>query len=251
MNKLTSVIVDDQQHCIDDLTEQLKHHEHRIDVIGHAYGYQDGLHLIKTRKPDVVFLDVELGDKTGFDILQDLNKPLPVIVFVSAMAHYSLKAIKVNAADYLLKPVDDTELSNVILRISEEKQQAANRKASEFMNSVVINKDFKPDRIAIRQIDSLKLIYYTDLIYVEADSNYSKFHTATKDRITASMTLKEVEETLHSERFLRCHKSYLVNREFVDGITGGDQAHIVLRNGTRIPIARRRVKEVTQNLSNS
>lgn len=248
VKKLSSVIIDDQQHCIDDLSEQLKCHDNRITVTGAAYGYEDGLRLIEARKPDIVFLDVELGDKTGFDLLADLPKPHPTVVFVSAMAHYSLRAIKVNAADYLLKPVNDDELENLLIRLGNESQRKANQHASNLLKSIQINRDFKPDRIAIRQVDSLKLIYYTDLVYVEADSNYSRFHTATKDRITASMTLKEVEETLISDRFLRTHKSYLVNREYVDKVTGGDQAYLVLRSGEQIPIARRRVKEITERL---
>jgi len=249
VNKLTCVIVDDQQHCVDDLSQQLHRHVHRLELIGYANGYTDAVNIIRTRKPDLVFLDVERGGKTGFDVLQALPKPHPIVVFVSAMAHYSLKAIKVNAADYLLKPVSDTELEDLIVRISQEKQARTNREATELMASLDIDAGFLPDRIAIRQTDSLKLIYYTDLVFVEADSNYSRFHTTGKDRITASMTLKDVEETLQSDRFLRCHKSYLVNREFVDGVAGGTQPQLVLRNGIKIPIARRRVKEVTQRLS--
>ncbi|MCC5925556.1 MAG: response regulator transcription factor [Bacteroidetes bacterium] len=248
MKKLSSVIIDDQQHCVDDLSEQLKRHENRVSVVGVAYGYEDGMQLIETRKPDIIFLDVELGEKTGFDILADLPKPHPTVVFVSAMAHYSLRAIKVNAADYLLKPVNDNELENLIIRLGNDTQRKTNQQATNLLKSVQVNRDFKPDRIAIRQTDSLKLIYYADLVYVEADSNYSRFHTATKDRITASMTLKEVEETLISDRFLRTHKSYLVNREYVDKVAGGDHAHLILRNGEQIPIARRRVKEITERL---
>lgn len=249
MNKLSCVIIDDQQHCLDDLSRQLSSHAHRLDLVGTAYGYDDGLELISSRKPDLIFLDVELGDKTGFDILNNLPKPHPVIVFVSAMSHYSLRAIRVSAADYLLKPVSDQELHEVIIRVSQEHQRSASRRATELMTTIPISKDFKPDRIAIRQIDSLKLIYYADLMYVEADSNYSKFYTTTKDRITTSMTLKEVEETLQSEVFLRCHKSYLVNRDFVDEVSGGEKAFLTMRNGTQIPIARRRAKEVTRLLS--
>lgn len=249
VSKLTCVIVDDQQHCVDDLSQQLHRHAHRLELLGYANSYAGAVDLIRKRKPDVVFLDVELGGKTGFDVLQTLPKPHPIVVFVSAMAHYSLKAIKVSAADYLLKPVDDDELDEVIMRISQDKQAQANRESTELMVSLDVDPGFVPDRIAIRQTDSLKLIYYTDLVFVEADSNYSRFHTAGKDRITASMTLKEVEETLQSDRFLRCHKSFLVNREFVDEVAGGTQPQLVLRNGHKIPIARRRIKDVTLRLS--
>lgn len=249
MSVLRCVIVDDQQDAIDDLVSLLEVHDHRIRIEGTARSYTEALKIISLVRPDVLFLDVELGNKTGFDILAALTKPHPITVFVSAMAHYSLRAIKVSAADYLLKPVNADELAEVIEKCSNQATVRLNLEATSLLSSDHISANYRPQRIAIRQHDTLKLIPFGNLIYVEGDSNYSRFHTTTSERITASMTLKEVEEVVDHLRFLRCHKSYLVNTDFVAEVFGGDMPRLLLKDGKSIPIARRRLKDVTQRLT--
>jgi len=250
VKKLTCLIVDDQRHCIDDLLGELNPFSHKIEVTDTAAGFTEAVEKIRRHKPDVLFLDVELGEKTGFDVLQHLGTGhQPIVVFVSAMAHYSLRAIKVNAADYLLKPVDTAELGRVIEKCRLQQTINLNLESLNLLTQDQVTHDFKPTRIAIRQSDALRVIPFEDLIFIEGESNYSRFHTTTKERILASMTLKEVEETIQNGPFLRCHKSYLVNTGFIEKLVSGESPHLKLKNGSDIPVARRRLREVSESLS--
>jgi two-component system LytT family response regulator len=255
MTPISCVIVDDDLNCIHDVQFALSRISQPFQIMGIAQSVSDAIELINKTQPELAFLDVELGLEQSFSILKKLNV-LPTVIFITAHEHYSLKAIKSNAFDYLLKPVDEDELSLTVQRfvairelkeIQRDWQEMKQKMLSSLTES--LKKPNQVEKLLIRQAGRLVVVQLNDIQIVEGESNYARIYLNDGSKMLTSMTLKEIETLLNSDQFFRCHKSFIVNLKQVDEIQTGEEPTIILKNKTKVQIARRRVKDLIHQLS--
>lgn len=245
---LRCVLIDDLPHCTDDLASIIASHAHLAEVVGVAHGVSDAVALIRTTRPDVIFLDVDLNPGTGFDVLDQLDSEIPTVVFVSASEHHALRAIKASAIDYLVKPVHPDEFAGVLGRCRElvESRQQLQRVS----HLLAEQKRDEPLFLVVPQQRETRVIPIADIIAAEGDSNYTRFYLRQGEKFLASMTLKDTEDVVGLTRFLRCHKSWLVNVQHIKSLRGGEQPVLSLHPDfiPEVPVSRRRYTEVLERL---
>lgn len=238
----TAIIIDDEMKGRIALKQKLLDHCPGIRLIGEADSGKTGIALIESICPDIVFLDIEMPGMDGFEMLKKISDKKFHIIFTTAYDHYAIKAIKFAAFDYLLKPVDIEELKEAIERISKNKVQNHTIKKLEvleqhlFANSAL-------NKIAIPTVDGLLFFNISDIVYLEAHSNYTELYFMNSQKLTASRTLKEFEEMLPSDKFFRPHHSYIINLEYIKRYIRGDGGQIELQNGSMVSVSRSKKDE--------
>ena len=238
---IRAIIIDDEQHCIDRLSGLLAEHfagtVHLMESFNTAAG---GLQAILKYKPDLVFMDVQLNEGTGFDVLKKLEDIKFQIIFTTAYDHYAIKAIRFAAFDYLLKPVDIEELKAAVEKIIQNGQQTNNGRRLE---TLAHNLQTALNKIAISTLEGLLFFDINDIIHIEAQSNYTVFSFANRPRLTVSRTLKEFEDLLPSEQFFRTHHSHIINLQYIKRYIKGDGGQIELNNGELVDVSRKKKEE--------
>jgi two-component system LytT family response regulator len=196
-----------------------------------------------------VFLDVEMPHKNGFDFLVELKNPGFDVIFTTAYNQYAIQAIRFSALDYLLKPVDPDELKAAVQRHL-EKQVSEQQKRELYRNLVenIEKKEVKEFRIAVPSAEGVYFFEIEDILRLEADRSYTHIHLVNKKPFIASRTLKHFEEMLEDFRFIRTHKSHLVNPRHIARISN-DNEFVLLKDGTKVEISRRKKEEVLQQLN--
>ena len=245
---LRAAIIDDEPKGRSILQQLLALHAPQLNVVGIASNADEGLKIIDTYKPDVVFLDVEMPGKSGFELLRELNTIDFKVVFVSAHNHYSLKAIKFHAFDYLLKPIDLDELKQTIEKLSRFSQAYTPEQVTGLLNSR--NGNTEIGKIAIPSVSSIDLINIDDILYCEASANNTLVYLTNNKKITATKNLKEYEDLLIPRRFFRIHHSYLVNLKHVAKYIKGEGGSVILSNQKELEVSRRKKQEFLTALQN-
>lgn len=234
---LKALIVEDNTFMATVLHDLLVQHASAIAVLAIANTGEEALQLIASQKPNVVFLDVELPDMTGFELLQQLDTINFQTIFTTSHSHYAIKAFRFNALDYLVKPVEESELDEAIKRLlksanngMEVKQALSNLEAQSVENQkLVLPKQNGTLRLPLKQIT-----------HIEGERNYSYIHLSNGSRELSSKNLAYFEDILLDKGFFRSHRSYLVNKSHVEALKGD---HFVLKNKVEIPISRRKKTE--------
>ncbi len=232
------VIVDDEKQIREGIQILLS----RIDdmnLIGEAQTVEEAIPLINKNKPDLVLLDIQLKDKTGFRLLDKLSYLDFHLIFITAYNEYAVKAFKYNAFDYLLKPIDPDEFKESIDRLRNNqfktKQQLSALNQNSELSKLVINTS---SEVFILEIDKI--------IRCEADKGYTFFYVEDKKPILSSKTLKEYNELLPSESYIRVHQSHLVNKHFIDYYD--KKGFLVLTNGDKVPVSVRNRSRVMKSI---
>jgi two-component system LytT family response regulator len=244
---IQAIIIDDELHCIETLTEKIKMYCPFIEVIKTFTKPAEALGFLPNNPVDVVFLDIEMPVLNGFSMLEKLNKINFQLVFTTAYDQYAIKAIKFSAFDYLLKPVSKEDLLALANRLTVNKipEKTIDEQFSVLMQHLGYGATDKM-KISIPTNEGVIFTYVKDLIRVESDSNYSHIHFANRKSILVSRTLKEFEELLTPYKFFRVHNSHLVNTRLISRYIKADGGTIIMENGDRIEISRRK-KESLEN----
>lgn len=245
---IRAIIIDDEPKGRNILQQLLFTHFKEIEVMATAENADDGLKLIDQYKPDVIFLDVEMPGKSGFELLREAGKIDFKVVFVTAYNHYSLKAIKFSAFDYLLKPVDLDEL-NITIEKLKNAIEPANERLIENLLQTASQPGNSFDKIAISSVGSIELIDNNDILYFEAKGSSSAVYLTGNKKIIASKTLKEFEELLADKFFFRIHHGYLVNIKHVAKYIKGEGGSILINNGPELEVSRRKKAAFMEMLS--
>nr|WP_293299950.1 LytTR family DNA-binding domain-containing protein [Allomuricauda sp.] len=245
---LKAIIVDDEQHCINRLEELLQEHKEEIQIVSCCKTLEEAKRQIGNLGPDILFLDVHLGDVTGFDLLSQLDHIDFELIFTTSFDSYALQAFKFSALDYLLKPIDKDDLKEAVKRVQQSKKL---KETSQKID--VLFHNFKDGagtskRIAVPTMDGFAMVDVKDIIRLQSDGNYTHIYTISNKRITAARTLKHFEGLLDTDAFFRTHKSHLVNLSFVDNYIKGKGGYVVLSDGTKVEVAVRRKEELIQKL---
>jgi two-component system LytT family response regulator len=245
---MKAVIVDDEAPVRNTIATLLRENFPEITVCDMAVSIAEGYDAVMKHQPDLLFLDVELPDGLGFDLLKKLSPVRFRTIFITGHQEYALDAIKVSALDYILKPIDLEELAAAIIKareiFSHEEEQLKLIALSENLAGKKVLK-----RIILRTSEALQLISVSDIIRAEADSNYTHFHLSGGKHIIVSRTIKEYEAMLSGSGIIRVHQSHLVNLNHIDKFFRHDGGYLQLKDGSTIPVSPVLKQKVLQALS--
>ncbi len=236
------VIIDDEPAIRKDL-QALMQQQPGFVVVGVCGSIQEARVLIPATQPDLLLLDISLGDGTGFDILHEMA-PACKVIFITAHQDFAIKAIKYGALDYLLKPVDEEELQLALARVARMQQAAPEQLA---VARDQLKQGGLQHRIVLRSQQYLQIVAFEEIIYCQSDAGYTTFFLADGRKIVVSKSIKEYEELLPDTWFLRPHQSYLVNHRFIDRYH--KDGYLILRNHVEIPVSTRRKDFVVEYLT--
>lgn len=244
---IKALIVDDEKKAREILLYLIEQYLPQVEQVETAGSGEEAIALLRNFHPDIVFLDVEMPQMSGFDLLKAIGEWDFDIIFTTAFDRYAIQAIRFSALDYLLKPIDPDELRRAVERRRERKEKRTN--SPDLYRNLMHNLGAANEqefRLAVATTDGTYFYNTRDIVRCEADRNYTQFFLSGNRRFVSSRTLKEYEEILSDHRFLRVHKSHLVNLDFVEDYLGKD--FIVLKDQTKIEVARRRKEAVMEAL---
>lgn len=243
---ISAIIVDDEQINISNLQALLTLHCKDIYILATAVNADEARSSILELKPDVVFLDIEMPGKNGFDLLRSFKNPDFDVVFVTAYDTYGIMAIKFSALDYILKPINITELKSTIEKI--ERSVSTKKHNSRLDNLLHLLDKKHPDenqKIALPTLKETYLIPIKDIIRCESSNNYTTFFLINGARHLISKPLYEYEELLQPYGFIRCHQSHLVNKTHVASILNEDSGYLIMNyTDQKVPISKQKKNSV-------
>jgi two-component system LytT family response regulator len=245
---MKAVLIDDERNALEMLEWMIQKNCPEIEIIAMCDSPLEGLEKIKELKPDLIFLDIEMPQLNGFDLLDRLGKHNSDVIFTTAYNQFAIKAFKACALDYLLKPIDSEDLKSAVQKAKNNKRSVSSDQLEMLMSYMKPEKP-KPRRVALTATDHLIFVEVDKIIYCESDSNYTIFFLATGEKVIVSKTLKDVEEILEGSDFFRIHASYLINMKHVSKFTRGDGGYVVMSNNQQITVSRKKKDEFFEMFS--
>lgn len=237
---LRAILIDDEKNALEVLEMQLQRYCPGVDVVAACDGGIKGIAAIQKYKPDLVFLDIEMPHKNGFDVLTETRGLNYEIIFTTAYDQFAIKAFKFAAVDYLLKPVDIAELRDAVNKVSAKKDtgMGLDEKIKMLLQQLQPSAPKFTNKIALPVGDAMQFMEPDEIIRCESDSNYTHIFLASGKKITMAKTLKEVEEQLQGAPFFRLHQSHLVNMNHISKYMKGESAYVIMKDGTQIGVSR-------------
>jgi two-component system LytT family response regulator len=239
---LTAILIDDMPEALDVLRNDLQAHCTDIQIIGEANSVVSAAKLLRQQTPDLLFLDILLGDGTGFDLLEIFPNLSSNVIFVTASEEFAIKAFRLAAIDYLLKPLNPTDLKAAVQRA--KNQQFKSVKSIEILQETIKYPEQLPKRISLHTIDKILIVNIEDIIRCEADVNNTRFFLQNGESIFVTKTLKYYEDLLSEHTFLRVHQSHLINYRYLQAFLKKDGGYLSLKNNHLVPVAVRKKAEV-------
>jgi two-component system, LytTR family, response regulator len=244
----TAILIDDEKNSRESLRKKIETHCPGVSILGECNNGLEGLDAIQKLNPDIVFLDIEMPHMNGFTMLQQLPERNFELIFTTAFNQYAINAIRFSALDYLVKPVDVTELVQSVSKVSEKPANTINKQQLDILQQFFNNQKSVPDRIAVAVTSGLEIIHLNNILYLEAEGNYTNIHLENSRPLLSSKTLKEFEDILPATQFCRIHNASLINIQFIKKYNKGEGGQVVLSNGAVLDVARRRKEELLQLL---
>ena len=242
MKKSTSVfIVDDEFQSRLVLAKMLPHYFPDLSIAGQAGTVEEAVEGILRCEPQVIFLDVQMNGETGFDVLDRLPSTNFEIIFTTAYQEYAVRAFRYSAIDYLIKPIDPSELEAATQKAIDKiglRQSCTALQLNVLRQEMSEDRKF-PDKIAIPTPEGLLFIKAEDIIYCQGQGNYTELFLSDGKKITSSHTLRAYEDLLAERDFFRTHKSFLINLRHIEAYRKGEGGNVIMSNGREIEIARR------------
>ncbi len=237
---IKAILIDDETHCLETLSLLLAEFCPDVQILEHCRFAKKGLEAIERLKPDLVFLDIEMPVMNGFELLEQLSTIPFHVIFITSYDQYAIKAIRFSALDYLLKPIDSQELAAAVKRIQQVGYLPMVDQFQMLLKQIH-GKTSGFNKIAIPTTDGFELIPSEQVIYCEANNNYTHFTLKSNNKIIACRTLKEIEEQFESlPFFVRVHHSYLVNLNEVTKYVRGEGGYLIMSDGSSINVSRSR-----------
>ena len=237
---IKAILVDDELHCLETLSILLREYCPHVHVAAQCSSAEGALAAIKKVKPSILFLDIEMPGMNGFELLEKIDTINFSIIFTTSYNQYAIKAIRFSALDYLLKPIDCDDLLAAVNKVMHITQSPSSEQLNMLMNTIQ-NKGTGFSKIAVPTSEGFELIQANDIVYCQADDNYTYFFLKSKNKIVACRSLKEVEEQLESfSCFVRVHHSYLVNLNEVSKYVRGEGGFLLMSSGSTINVSRSR-----------
>ncbi len=244
---MKALLIDDELSNLENLQQLLQAYCPDVEVCAVAETVDDAIKAIARHKPDLVFLDIQLHQQTGFDLLTQLEHIDFELIFVTAYNQYGIQAIKFAALDYLLKPIDIDELQNAVNKARKAiNQKQDNQRVTYLLEYLKDNNKTQP-RIALPLFAETRYLNISDITRCQADNTYTRFILANGEQILVSKILKEYATMLLNHGFVRVHQSHLVNMAYIKSWLREDGGSLLMADETRIPVSkqnREKVKEI-------
>lgn len=235
---MTCIIIDDEDQARAALRQELRLHCPDVEIAGEAASVKEAVALVHKEEPDLIFLDVQLTDGLGFDLLEQLVDRKFRVIFTTAYSEFALKAIKFSALDYLLKPIDTAELKQAVSKAMTADRNTIRQTLENYVRNQTLQGGKK--RIALHTGDGIRLVELQSIIRCQADGNYTSIHFSDGKRLLIGKTLKEFEELLSPFGFERTHISHLVNLEHLATYSSKDGGYVEMSDKSIVPVAQRK-----------
>lgn len=242
MKKLSAILVDDMPTALEMLQNDLTQFHPEIEIIGTAKSVVEASKALRKQQPDILFLDIMLGDGTGFDVLEIHPNLSSKIIFVTASDEYAIKAFKFAAIDYVLKPYSNEDLANAINKAKD--QIKPDKEQLTVLQQSITKPNQRPKKISLNTSNKIMVVNLDDIIRCQSDNNYTEFFMNDGQKILVGKTLKHFADMLKEYDFLRVHQSHLINIQFIKEFIKSDGGYLVLKNKTTVPVSVRKKNEV-------
>jgi len=234
------IIIDDEARTRKSIADLLKFSPQNVSIVAEAENVATGITAISTHKPDLVLLDINMPDGTGFDLLKKLNDINFKIIFITAYEEFAVKAFEFSAIDYILKPVDPKKLFDAINKAHNLVEQEnislkLNALFANLENSASENK-----KLVLKTAENIYIVNTNDIIRCESDAGYTQFYLIDGKKILVSRTLKDYEEMLDGYGFYRIHQSHLINLKYIDHYSKAEGGAVVMKDNSYLPVSRRK-----------
>lgn len=239
---MTALIIEDMPQAVAVLEADLATYCPEVQITGIAHSVVSGAKLLRQQKPDLLFLDILLGDGTGFDLLEIFPGLEARIIFVTASDEFALRAFRYAAVDYLLKPIEPEQLQDAVRRA--QKQLTGTRESLSVLQEAIARPDVLPTRISLHTQERILVVEVDQIVRCEADDNNTRFVLASGEKVFVTRTLKHFEQLLEGQGFVRVHQSHLVNFRYVRGLEKKEGGYLLLKNGEMVPVSVRKKAEV-------
>ena len=238
---IRAVIIDDIPEAIEVLSSDIKIYCNNIDIVGSANGVVSGAKLIKSIQPDLVFLDIQMPDGSGFDLLEILDDTDFKLIFTTASDEFAVKAFKFSAIDYLLKPIDPDDLVQAVNKIKEQVNP------TDRLQLLKANLD-TPKKLALNTVDKIHIVDIKDIIRLESNINYTQFYFKDESKLLVTKTLKEFDKLLSEHNFIRVHQSHLIAKNQIKAFLK-QNGEIQLKDGSKVPVSTRKKAALMEMIS--
>jgi two-component system LytT family response regulator len=243
---LTAILVDDMSNALELLRNDVAKLHPEIEIIALAKSVVEAAKVIRKHEPDILFLDIMLGDGTGFDVLEIFPNLKSKIIFVTASDEHAIRAFKFAAIDYVLKPYDDVELSKAIEKAKIQIQ--TNPESLSLLKESISEPDKTPQKISLHSLDKIEVVSLDNIVHCRSDNNNTIFYLNDQRKIFVTRTLKYFADMLKPSNFIRVHRSHLVNAQYIKAFIKTDGGYILLKNKTTVPVSARKKTEVIEFL---
>lgn len=237
MDKLKAILVDDEQDSRQILSNYLSKYCPDINLLAECKNIQEGLLAIQQHNPDLVFLDIEMPYGTGFDLLEQIEHITFETVFVTAYDNYAIQALNMSAAYYLLKPIDIDELVSAVDKIKAERADNNDSFHVQVLLDNIKEENNRPKKIMLPTFEGFEIVPIDQIIYCEADDNFTRFHLKEGKPLLISKTLKHFEQMLPRTKFIRIHRSSLINTDYVVRYTKGKGGYVTMENNVELEVS--------------
>lgn len=245
---MNAILIDDEKNNLDNLRQLLAIYCPQVKVTGTAINAIEGKQAIYELQPELVFLDIQMPGKNGFDLLRELNHYDFEVIFVTAFDQFAIQAVRFAAVDYLLKPVNIEDLQAAVNRAETRSHQRRQNLQLENLISILQHRK-EEHRIALSTLKETRFVNTSGIIRCESSNNYTIFFLSTGEKLTVSKPIFEYEEILKPYGFIRPHQSHLVNRHFIKSLVKEDGGYLLLEEGSQIPVSRSKKDEVLRQLA--
>jgi two-component system LytT family response regulator len=244
---ITATIVDDEPLCCESLATLLERYCPAVKVLDICYSAFAALQSIREHPPQILFLDIEMPQMNGFELLEKLPEINFELIFTTSYDQYAIKAIQFSALDYLLKPIEREELQKAVQKVVQHLHHPLPQQI-EILLQKLNHPAIALNKVAIPTMEGLQMIFIESVIGCKADSNYTILFLKDKQKITASRTLKEIEEMLEDYSFARVHHSSLVNLNEVEKYVKGEGGYLIMSDGSTVDVSRNRKEMLLKKL---
>ncbi len=241
---LKAIIIDDEPDCVRLLALQLKMYCPKVQIIATCTTSTEGLLKIKALQPDIVFMDIEMPVMNAFQLLAHLDPINFSLVFITAYDQFAVKAFRFNALDYLLKPIDGKDLIKAVEKAMLQRPDPQQlRSLKQQFNG---GEKYQPDKIALPYQNGVSFIEVKNILYCEADNNYTRFYLVSGQQCMVSKTMGDIQDVLEERNFIRVHRQYLVNMDHIKKYVRGEGNYLIMSNDKSIPVARNKKEKLIE-----
>ncbi|CAG0995855.1 Sensory transduction protein LytR [Flavobacteriales bacterium] len=245
-----AIIADDEKGALNSLQSMLQNYCPQLEVVATANSVDSAYNEIEKHQPNIVFLDIEMGKNTAFDLLEKIKNTSFDIIFTTAYDHYAIKAIRFSALDYLLKPIDPDELKESVQKfiLKKHDENLINSKLKTLLGN--LNQENKNKKIAISDSDGLVFLNVNEIVRCHSDGSYTTIYLSDGKKMVVSKPIGEYEELLNEENFFRVHRSHLINLNHIKKYIKGEGGYVLMADGAEVEISRRKKNEFVEIMLN-